>query len=78
MSGGPADADAARLSRLLFEAWEVASMYRDVVRHTDGRDDPWLERLVDEIEAYRAEQGWQPDGFGGEVVRPGSDPSSKP
>jgi hypothetical protein len=60
--------EAARLSRLLFDAREAVEMYADVV---EGR--AWLEsaavlrRLVADIDAYRVERGWSPHGFGGET-----------
>ena len=56
----------ARLSKLLFDAREAAEMYADMVQRQAGRDSTFLRRLVAEIDAYRAEQGWSPDGFGGE------------
>ena len=59
--------DPAQLSRLLFEAREVVEMFADVTHSTSGREDTWLRRLVADIDAYRAEQGWSPDGFGGET-----------
>jgi hypothetical protein len=31
-----------------------------------GVPDPWSQRVRDEIDAYRTERGWNPDGFGGE------------
>lgn len=70
----PAQADDARLSRLLFEAREAVEMYADVVaalREQSGKADrgrrvEYLDRLRDEIDAYRAERGWSPHGYGGE------------
>jgi hypothetical protein len=59
--------DAARLSKLLFSARESLSMWADVVESRSGRPDQYTRRLVAEIDAYRAEQGWNPDGFGGET-----------
>jgi hypothetical protein len=59
--------DDARLSRLLFEAREVVDMYADVVRQNLS-EDAWLVRLRGEIDAYRAERGWSPNGFGDEAV----------
>ena len=61
------DDDDRLLSRLLFEAREVASMYADVVKAMTGKDDQWLPRLTAEIDAYREQRGWPADGFGGEV-----------
>lgn len=56
----------ARLSKMLFEAREAVDMYADIVRSQTGKVDPWLRRLVDEIDTYRSERGWSLDGFGGE------------
>lgn len=58
--------EAARLSRLLFEARELIDMFGDVVEGRTGKDDTWSRRVRDEIDAYRAERGWSPHGFGGE------------
>lgn len=57
----------ARLSKMLFEAREAIEMYADVVEAQAGRPDPWLRGLTAKIDAYRAEHGWTPDGFGGEL-----------
>lgn len=56
----------ARLSKLLFDAREAAEMYADMVQRQAGRDSAFLRKLVADIDAYRGEQGWSPDGFGGE------------
>jgi hypothetical protein len=53
--------DNARLSKLLFEARELVDMLR-VITHDDG----WPLRVREDIDAYRAERGWSPHGFGGE------------
>lgn len=58
--------EAARLSRMLWESREAAEMYADVVRARMGSDPAHLRGLVARIDAYRAERGWDPDGFGGE------------
>lgn len=58
--------EARRLSRLLFEARENCEMFADVVERQSGRTDPSVRRVVAEIDAYRAEQGWSAAGFGGE------------
>jgi hypothetical protein len=55
-----------RLSRMLFEAREHLSMWSDVVEIRSGTKDVSLTRLIAEIDAYRAERGWSPNGFGGE------------
>jgi hypothetical protein len=56
----------ARLSKLLFEARELVDMWRTHVWATTGKADEWSSRVRDEIDAYRAEQGWSRHGFGGE------------
>lgn len=58
--------DDARLSKLLFEARELIDMYADMVRAQTASGYGWPERVRDEIDAYRAEHGWSPNGFGGE------------
>jgi hypothetical protein len=58
--------EAARLSKLMFEAREAVEMYFDVTKARTGQTDRWLLRIVEEIDAYRAEHGWSPHGFGGE------------
>jgi hypothetical protein len=60
------NAEAARLSKLLFEARELIDMWHTVVRSQSGREDDWSRRVRDEIDAYRTERGWSPDGFGRE------------
>jgi hypothetical protein len=62
--------DAQRLSRLLFEARELIDMMGDIVEARSGRPDTWSRRVRDEIDTYRAEQGWSPHGFGDETARP--------
>ena len=57
----------AEESRLLFEAREIADMFADVVKARTGQEDPWTARVRDEIDAWRRERGWSPDGFGGET-----------
>jgi hypothetical protein len=60
--------NAARLSRLLFIAREDIEMYADVVEARMGPGTgSRLRRDVAEIDAYRAERGWSPHGFGGET-----------
>jgi hypothetical protein len=70
--GFPAErepANDARLSRLLFEAREIVDMYKDIVEARGGSnsEDNYLARLRDDIDAYRTERGWSPDGFGNEA-----------
>ena len=58
--------EAARLSKLLFTAREAVEMYADVIKALHGNEAVSLRRLVEEIDTYRAERGWSPNGFGGE------------
>ena len=58
--------DDARLSKMLFEARELISMFNDMVERRAGREDTWSRRVRDQIDAYRAERGWSPHGFGDE------------
>lgn len=44
-------------------------MFADVVEARAGRRDEWSRRVVAELDAYRAERGWSPHGFGGENDR---------
>lgn len=61
----------ADLSRMLFEARELIEMWADVVEARAGKPDDWSRRVLREIDAYRAERGWSPYGFGGENDRDG-------
>jgi hypothetical protein len=56
----------ARLSRLLYEARTAVELLGDRLRSRTGEKDRWSKRLISEIDEYRAERGWAPDGFGGE------------
>lgn len=56
----------ARLSKMLFEAREQCGMWADVAEHRTGQPATAVRRLVAEIDAYRAERGWSPNGYGGE------------
>ena len=58
--------EAARLSKLLFESRELIEMFSDIVESRTDRTDEWSRRVVADIDAYRAERGWHPEGFGGE------------
>lgn len=58
--------EAARLSRLLFQARESLDMWRDVVEIRTGKTDAYTRGLVQQIDDYRAEKGWPADGWGGE------------
>lgn len=60
-------ADAARLSRLLFEARESLEMWADVVEARTSRADEYTRGLVARIDGYRAGRGWSPHGLGGEA-----------
>jgi hypothetical protein len=56
----------AEMSKLLFCAREEMSMWADVVEIRTGERPEHTLGLISQIDAYRAEQGWSPDGFGGE------------
>lgn len=58
--------EAARLSKLLFEAREGLEMWADSVEARLGGTPHYARDLVRQIDAYRAERGWNPHGFGGE------------
>jgi hypothetical protein len=58
--------EAQRLSRLLFQARESIDMFGDIVEARTGKVDNYTRHLRDEIDLYREEQGWSPNGFGGE------------
>jgi hypothetical protein len=60
------EGDAARLSKLLWDARESIEMWADTVEVRTGQPDRFNRDLVARIDAYRAERGWSPDGFGGE------------
>jgi hypothetical protein len=62
--------EAALLSRLLFQARERDSMFIDIVEGRTDKIDVAGRKLRDEIDAYRAEHGWSPHGFGGEQPMP--------
>ena len=55
-----------RLSKLLFEARELLSMYAD---HLDANRvaSTWPREVVDGLDAYRTSRGWDPNGFGRET-----------
>lgn len=56
----------AELSKLLFEARELIEMLADIQKARTGESAAWPLRVVSQIDAYRAERGWNPHGFGGE------------
>lgn len=60
------DPAAERLSKLLWDARENLEILADVVERRSGRPDTFTRGLVRQIDEYRAEQGWNPNGFGGE------------
>ena len=64
--------ESARLSKMLWDARESLEMWADVVEHvaannTGMRMDTHLRRLIKDLDEYRAERGWSPNGFGGET-----------
>jgi hypothetical protein len=59
--------DPVELSKLLFEARESLSMWADVVESRAGKPDDSTRGLIARIDHYRAERGWDPDGFGNEA-----------
>lgn len=73
-ASGPTTADEAtveesadaRLSRLLYEARTAVELLGGRLRSRTGEKDRWSKRLISEIDEYRADRGWSPDGFGGE------------
>lgn len=50
--------DDARLSRLLWNARELLSMYGDTLNSLTGNRVNWVDNTLSEIDAYRAERGW--------------------
>jgi hypothetical protein len=59
--------EAARLSKMLFAAREEIAMWADVVEARSDQDATHTRAVLAEIDAYRAERGWSPHGFGGEA-----------
>lgn len=51
---------------MLWDAREQVSMLADIVEARTGRVDHAALRLRMQIDQFRREQGWSPDGFGGE------------
>ena len=72
LTGGPnsrhvqVPSENARLSYLLFTAREAVEMLTDIVETRTRQEPTHLRELVREIDTYRAERGWSPNGFGGE------------
>ena len=58
--------DAAQLSRLLWDAREAIDMFAAVTNRRAGTQSRHLLSLVAEIDQYRADRGWSPNGYGGE------------
>ncbi len=58
------------LSRILFNAREIASMYFDVVKSRTGKEDTWLKGFISEVDQYRESRGWNKYGFGDEKESP--------
>jgi hypothetical protein len=60
--------DDARLSKLLWDAREYLDMFGDIAmaRYPNGGPTISIHKVRDEIDAYRSERGWSPNGFGGE------------
>lgn len=58
--------DNSRLSRLLFAAREEIDMWADIIEAKTGEKADPQRRIVREIDEYRAERGWSPNGYGGE------------
>jgi hypothetical protein len=59
--------EAARLSRMLWDAREILSMFGEHLELSTGKKDRYIDRTLKQIDEYRAEKGWSPDGFGGET-----------
>jgi len=57
---------AARVSKMLWDAREIVSMYRDIAELGSGQEDAYSRCVLAELDAFRAEQGWSESGFGGE------------
>jgi len=58
--------EARRLSKMLFVARESIEMFADIVENRTSRRSKDLRRQVAEIDQYRAEHRWSPNGFGNE------------
>lgn len=68
MSAPEEPTDAARLSLLLWEARELIDMFADTMEAREPllAAHVYPREIRDKIDAYREEQGWSPNGFGGE------------
>lgn len=60
------ETEAARLSRILWDAREGLEMWADVVEAQTQKRDTGTREVIAEIDSYRDERGWSPNGFGGE------------
>lgn len=56
----------AELSKLLFLSRESIEMFADIVESQSSKVAAHQRKLVNDIDDYRIEQGWNPHGFGGE------------
>lgn len=59
----------AELSKLLFEAREEIEMWADVVESHSGQPASQTRDVLARLDAYRAERGWPPHGYGHEHER---------
>ena len=59
---------AAKMSKMLFDARESIQMFYETVEHRTGQMDYYNRGLVDTIDDYRISHGWNPYGFGGESL----------
>jgi hypothetical protein len=59
--------DSARLSKLLWEAREICEKYYHTTLGLHVKRDDSVLRVYSDIDDYRAERGWSPNGFGGET-----------
>ena len=57
----------AEVSRLTFMAIEDLSMWADVVKARTGRDPLMTLETIGLLKEYRADHGWNPNGFGKET-----------
>lgn len=60
-------AEVRRLSRMLWSARESLDMLADLVEISLDEPDTNTRELIAEIDAYRTDRGWSPNGFGGET-----------
>lgn len=60
------EAEARRLSKMLWAARENAEMLADIVEIRTRQHAKATRRDLADIDAFRAEMGWSPHGFGNE------------